>query len=85
MPKLVRKAESCENCGRDLPEMEICQYCGHDNHQLFLSGRACKRIRKEIEADRPVNVTKTPLWKTDDTLIPPGGSSSTERSVAKPK
>jgi hypothetical protein len=46
------KAETCECCGRDLPESEICQYCGHDNHKLMLSGRACKRIRKEIEIER---------------------------------
>ncbi len=50
--KLVRKAETCESCGRDLPESEICQYCGHDNHRLMLSGRACQRIRKEIKENR---------------------------------
>ena len=46
------KAESCESCGRDLPVMEICEYCGHDNHKLHLSGRACNRIRKEITKER---------------------------------
>lgn len=48
----MAKSETCECCGRDLPESEICQYCGHDNHRLMLSGRACKRIRKEIEIER---------------------------------
>lgn len=54
MPKLKfeNKAETCECCGRDLPVLEICKHCGHDNHQLILSGRACKRIRKEIEAEQ---------------------------------
>lgn len=66
MPKLVRKAESCESCGRDLPESEICKHCGHDNHQLFLSGKACKRIRNEIEADKIVDTTPTPLWKLEN-------------------
>lgn len=60
MPKLVRKAETCEVCGRDLPVSEICEYCGHDNHQLVLGGYACKRIRNEIEADR---AAKGQLWK----------------------
>ena len=46
------KAETCEYCGRDLPDSEICEHCGHDNHRLQLSGRACKRIRKEISEDR---------------------------------
>ncbi len=62
MPKLIRKAESCESCGRDLPETEICQYCGHDNHQVVLGGWACKRIRNEIEEDRAVKG----LWKVKD-------------------
>lgn len=48
----MEKVETCECCGRDLPESEICKYCGHNNHKLMLSGRACKRIRKEIERER---------------------------------
>lgn len=52
MPKLIRKAETCESCGRDLPNGEICEHCGHDNHQVVLGGWACKRIRNEIEADQ---------------------------------
>ena len=46
------KAETCEYCGRDLPESEYCEYCGHNNHKLHLSGRAIKRIKKEIEVER---------------------------------
>ena len=52
MPKLTRKTETCESCGRDLPESEICQYCGYNNHQIALGGWACKRIKNEIEAER---------------------------------
>ncbi len=63
MPKLIRRAESCENCGRDLPISEICQYCGHDNHQLVLGGYACKRIHNEIEVER---AAKGELWQSED-------------------
>lgn len=52
------KAETCECCGRDLSETEWCQYCGHDNHKLMLSGRACKRIRNEIDAQRSAGKDK---------------------------
>lgn len=48
------KAESCECCGRDLPDSEICGYCGYDNHQLKLSGAAQKRIHKEIAEERKI-------------------------------
>ena len=47
-----RKAETCECCGRDLPETEVCENCGHDNHRLKLSRHACLRIRKEILAEK---------------------------------
>ncbi len=62
MPKLVRKAESCEICGRDLPDSEWCKHCNHDNHQVVLGGWACKRIRNEIAEDRAVKG----LWKTEN-------------------
>jgi len=62
MPKLVNRAETCEVCGRDLPESEWCKHCGHDNHKVVLTGRACKRIRNEIKADQ---AAKGQLWKTD--------------------
>ena len=65
MPKLIRKAESCESCGRDLPIGEICQFCGYDNHQLVLGGYACKRIRNEIKVDKKIIVTQVPLWKIE--------------------
>lgn len=46
------KAETCENCGRDLPTIsEWCQYCGHDNHRKKLSFWACKKIRREIASE----------------------------------
>lgn len=48
----MKKAETCECCGRDLPETEICYYCGHDNHKLRLAGGAIRRIRGEIEEER---------------------------------
>ncbi len=46
------KAETCENCGRDLPVSEFCGHCGHDNRKLQLSGWACKRIKNDIAKDR---------------------------------
>ncbi len=54
--KKKMKAETCECCGRDLPEGEICTFCGHDNHKLKLSGYACKRIRREIKEERKEGV-----------------------------
>ena len=48
----MAKAETCEGCGRDLPESEICEHCGHNNHKLRLTFRAQKRIKSEIEAER---------------------------------
>lgn len=45
----MRKTETCECCGRDLPEGEVCDYCGHNNHKLQLSYRARKRILGEME------------------------------------
>lgn len=56
--KARHKAETCECCGRDLPVVEICEHCGHDNHKLQLGGRAIKRIRKDIEAERSINQQK---------------------------
>ena len=47
----MAKAETCENCGRDLPDGETCEHCGHDNHKLKLGGRARKRILREMESD----------------------------------
>ena len=47
----MSKAEACECCGRDLPELEICEYCGHNNHKLKLGGQAQKRIRREIKQE----------------------------------
>lgn len=44
--------ETCEYCGRDLPDSEICGHCGFDNHKLKISGHACVRIRKEIEREK---------------------------------
>lgn len=55
MPKLVNRAETCECCGRDLPESEWCQHCGYDNHKIVLGGYACKRIRNEIEAEQTIS------------------------------
>lgn len=46
------KVETCECCGRDLPVSEWCEHCGHDNHKMQVSGWACKRIKREIEAER---------------------------------
>lgn len=46
------KADSCENCGRDLPNAERCEYCGHDNHITRITGGSAKRIRREIREDR---------------------------------
>jgi len=46
------RAETCKSCGRDLPDSEWCQYCGHDNHNKKLGGWTCKRIRNEIKAER---------------------------------
>jgi len=46
------KAETCENCGRDLPVLEQCKHCGHDNHRLKVSGYAKVRIRKEIKSEQ---------------------------------
>jgi len=53
MPVTKIKVETCECCGRDLPESEICEYCGFNNHRLHkLSGWSYKRIRKEIKAEQ---------------------------------
>ncbi len=48
----MSKAETCENCGRDLPEIEICEHCGHDNHKSKPTGWGNKRIRREIKTER---------------------------------
>ena len=48
----MAKKETCENCGRDLPDSEWCEHCSHHTHKLHLSGRAYKRMNKEIEAER---------------------------------
>ncbi len=47
-----RKIEICEACGRDLPNSERCEFCGHNNHKLKLSGRATQRIRREIAEEK---------------------------------
>lgn len=46
------KAETCEICGRDLPDSEWCDFCGHNNHKPQLSGWALKRIRNEIKDEQ---------------------------------
>ena len=51
-----KKAETCEGCGRDLPDSEWCDFCGHNNHKIQLSGWARKRISREIEAERDVEL-----------------------------
>ena len=53
---LPTRSETCESCGRDLPDSEYCEFCGHNNHRTLLSGGACKRIKEEIEAEKPVIV-----------------------------
>jgi len=50
----MSKAETCECCGRDLPEGEVCSHCEHDNHKLQLSGRARKRSLGEMEKVDPI-------------------------------
>ena len=50
----MSKAEAGENVVRDLPDSEICEHCGYDNHRLRLTGQAQKRIRKEIAEQRRV-------------------------------
>ncbi len=53
---MIMKAETCEQCGRDLPESEICTYCGHDNHRKKLGGWTIKRIRNEMKAEKGLTV-----------------------------
>ncbi len=53
---MAEKAETCEQCGRDLPESEICTHCGHDNHRRHLGGPVVKQIRREVEAEKGLTV-----------------------------
>ncbi len=55
---MSKKAETCECCGRNLPESEICGFCGHDNHRVQVSGWAVQRIHKEIEKERALREGK---------------------------
>lgn len=48
----MEKVETCENCGRDLPESEFCEHCGYDNRRLKLTGMRQRKIRLEIERER---------------------------------
>lgn len=46
------RAETCECCGRDLSDTEICQFCGFDNHKTHWGGWTKKRVRREIARDK---------------------------------
>lgn len=48
----ISRAETCENCGRDLPVSEWCEFCNHDNHKTKMVLRAKRRVRREVELER---------------------------------
>ena len=52
------KAETCENCGRDLPNLEWCEHCGHDNYNYHLTGWSKKRILNETKAEQKERKSK---------------------------
>lgn len=52
----MEKVETCELCGRDLPDSEICEYCGFNNHRKSPNNIwASKRIKREMATDREIN------------------------------
>jgi hypothetical protein len=51
----MAKVETCECCGRDLPDNIICEYCGYNNYTPTPVGWGKKRIKRQMKADRIAN------------------------------